>query len=151
MARSRLEPVGEEGPCGHPVWDGRYWCVLPTGHESPHEAAPFGRQEPFAQSGSERVKASDIDTDEFLSFIAEKGKDNPAGWVQWWDLQARWPDMPSKVLLAKARGLLRSGRLGGCGCGCRGDFHIPLACCGGSYQVHNPDCPRWRGCAAVEA
>ena len=86
------------------------------------------------------MKASDIDTDEFLNFIRTKGADNPAGWVQQWDLQERWPDVPPKVLLAKARGLLKRGRLGGCGCGCRGDFHIPLPCCGGAFDIHEGGC-----------
>ena len=31
---------------------------------------------------------------------------------------------PPKVMLAKMRGLIRRKLVGGCGCGCRGDFKI---------------------------
>lgn len=81
-----------------------------------------------------------VDTDEFLDFIRTKGQGNPAGWVNRRDVEEHWPDIPPKVLLAKARSLLKRGLLGGCGCGCRGDFHIPLSCCGGGYGIHRPDC-----------
>lgn len=41
--------------------------------------------------------------------------------------------IPEKLFLAKAKTLVRRGFLGGCGCGCRGDYHIPaagsLGCC----------------------
>jgi hypothetical protein len=32
------------------------------------------------------------------------------------------PGVPSKVVLAKARRLIKRGKLSGCDCGCRGDF-----------------------------
>lgn len=34
------------------------------------------------------------------------------------------PDLPEKLYLAKMRMLLRRGLVDGCGCGCRGDWHI---------------------------
>lgn len=37
------------------------------------------------------------------------------------------PGVPSKVVLAKARRLIRRGLLHGCACGCRGDFIITTA------------------------
>lgn len=43
------EHTGEIERCAHPIWDGRYWCVLPTGHGGPHESAPFGEQKPWAE------------------------------------------------------------------------------------------------------
>jgi hypothetical protein len=33
-----------------------------------------------------------------------------------------YPDMPWKVVLAKAKSLIRRGLVDGCACGCRGDF-----------------------------
>lgn len=86
------------------------------------------------------MQAKDIPDDDFLAFIAERGAGKPAGWVHTWDLAEGWPDVPPKVLLAKARQLIKRNLLGGCGCGCRGDFHIPLACCGGAYDIHRGDC-----------
>lgn len=35
-----------------------------------------------------------------------------------------YPDMPWKVVLAKARSLIRRGLIDGCSCGCRGDFEV---------------------------
>jgi hypothetical protein len=35
--------------------------------------------------------------------------------------------MPEKVVLAKARALLKRGLIAGCGCGCRGDFRVTPA------------------------
>ena len=40
-----------------------------------------------------------------------------------WDL-ARALGVPEKVALAKARRLIRRGKMKGCYCGCRGDFEI---------------------------
>jgi hypothetical protein len=34
------------------------------------------------------------------------------------------PDAPYKVLLAKLRSMKRRGLIDGCGCGCRGDWHV---------------------------
>ncbi len=75
------------------------------------------------------MKAADLSTEEFLGFIrglnVERRADGGAGWVLMWDLEARWPEVPYKVLLAKARILIRKKKLNGCGCGCRGDFVLP--------------------------
>lgn len=87
------------------------------------------------------MQAKDIPDADFLNFIATKGATRPANWVHIWHVEERWPDVPPKVLLAKARQLLKRGLIGGCGCGCRGDFHIPLSCCGGTYDIHRDDCP----------
>lgn len=52
-----------------------------------------------------------------------------------------YPQMPAKLVLSKARNLIRKKLLDGCGCGCRGDFapiciyrHCP-AC--GHLNVHH--------------
>lgn len=34
------------------------------------------------------------------------------------------PGVPEKVVLAKARKLIRQGVISGCACGCRGDFEV---------------------------
>lgn len=62
------------------------------------------------------MKAADIDTGEFLAFIANlsaekvRTRDNISGWVFTWDLEKHWPDVPPKVLLAKARILIKEGK-----------------------------------------
>lgn len=76
------------------------------------------------------MKASDIDTDEFLGFIHSENvrrlaETSGCGWVFTWDLAEHWPDVPFKVLHAKARRLIHKKKLTGCPCGCRGDFVVP--------------------------
>jgi hypothetical protein len=43
-------------------------------------------------------------------------------WVYIFDLERVMPWLPTKVIRAKARRLIRRGLLDGCPCGCRGDF-----------------------------
>ncbi len=47
-----------------------------------------------------------------------------SGWVMRWQLEAVWERIPPKVILAKAKKLMRRKLLDGCACGCRGDFHL---------------------------
>ena len=35
-----------------------------------------------------------------------------------------WPNMPPKVVMAKAKRLMARGLLEGCACGCRGDYEV---------------------------
>lgn len=42
-----------------------------------------------------------------------------------WAIRDALPQFPDKVILAKLRQMVTSGRLYGCACGCRGDFTIP--------------------------
>jgi hypothetical protein len=80
------------------------------------------------------IQAKHVDADALLAFVARCH----AGEIPWrhvdvreprwcltWDLEAAFPDVPPKVLLAKCRALIRQGRLEGCTCGCRGDFNLP--------------------------
>lgn len=81
------------------------------------------------------TQAKDISDEAFLTAVAEMEyeprpyiipHDRVPHWVSRWDLhEQRFPDVPQKVLLAKARKLIRQNRLDGCWCGCRGDFEIP--------------------------
>jgi hypothetical protein len=56
--------------------------------------------------------------------------------------QAMPVGLPGKLILAKMRMLIRRGLVGGCGCGCRGDFELTAK--GREYlatmyhTVHNP-------------
>jgi hypothetical protein len=93
------------------------------------------------------VKAADIPDVELLAAIAEVTRRRTDASGAPWGLGAnRWdigwvlsgyeglaqftdpaPEMryPEKVVLAKARSLVRRGLLLGCPCGCRGDFEVP--------------------------
>ncbi|MFF1684483.1 MULTISPECIES: hypothetical protein [unclassified Streptomyces] len=39
-------------------------------------------------------------------------------------------EVPVNLFFAKARKLVDAGKIGGCACGCRGDFHLPEDCLG---------------------
>lgn len=45
-------------------------------------------------------------------------------WVSIMELEQVFPSAPHKVVLAKARALIRKGLITGCACGCRGDFEL---------------------------
>lgn len=45
-------------------------------------------------------------------------------WTFTWDLKHYFPQFPEKVILAKARQLIKRGLVDGCTCGCRGDFEL---------------------------
>jgi predicted transcriptional regulator len=78
------------------------------------------------------MKAADINADTLLDVVAElqvvphfnvflgREMTGPANLS---DLAQRL-GAPEKVVLAKARRLVRAGRLTGCTCGCRGDFAV---------------------------
>lgn len=75
------------------------------------------------------MKASDITDLDLIRAVNEAAhqawwpngpQPPPSGrWVCRWDLGHLGPD---KVVLAKARRLIRRGLMDGCDCGCRGDF-----------------------------
>jgi hypothetical protein len=67
------------------------------------------------------MQAKDISDEAFLAAVqgATRGP-----WATRWDVTAAL-EAPEKVVLAKARKLIRRGLLDGCACGCRGDFQVP--------------------------
>lgn len=78
--------------------------------------------------GGAPVKAGDLSEPAILALLAER----PGVWHTHWtpaDPMPRvydptHPDAPEKVLLAKLRAMERKGLIEGCGCGCRGDWHV---------------------------
>ncbi|HEY5986879.1 MAG TPA: hypothetical protein VIV12_10955 [Streptosporangiaceae bacterium] len=82
--------------------------------------------------------AADIGDDVFLAAVAQAASMRGFTMATRWDvaaLLAGFPShvgettfddagMPEKVVLAKARQLIRRGALAGCACGCRGDFEV---------------------------
>jgi hypothetical protein len=75
--------------------------------------------------------AKDIrDTDMLTVIAAMNARPWPGGsttsprWMMTWELDEAFSPFPPKVVLAKARALIKRGLIDGCGCGCRGDFVI---------------------------
>ena len=79
-----------------------------------------------------RIQAKDVNDLAVLRVIselmAESYRRRPAAdeylWTMRWDIEARFPDVPEKVMLAKFAALARRKLIDGCTCGCRGDFWL---------------------------
>ena len=86
--------------------------------------------------GAHLMKAADITADAFLAAVDDAARLRGFSMATRWDVAAvlaghpedvgenpvDYPEVPERVVLAKARKLIRQGRMGGCACGCRGDF-----------------------------
>ena len=70
-----------------------------------------------------RMQAKDISTAMFLEAMNETK--HGTTWVtsSLWDIRD-YLRAPEKVVRAKAKRLIRQGVIGGCDCGCRGDFEV---------------------------
>lgn len=74
-----------------------------------------------------RPQCKDIDTDAILRFLAQhqgKWSTHGEGYSMPTVRDAMPPGMPRKLQLAKMAQLWNSGLVGGCPCGCRGDWEI---------------------------
>ncbi|MGW7630554.1 hypothetical protein ACWGKO_16690 [Streptomyces griseoincarnatus] len=75
-----------------------------------------------------RLQCKDIPDALFLEAVRESAR-TPSGWAMRWDvhtaLEAVMGPVPEKVVLAKAKKLIRAKKMDGCACGCRGDFQLP--------------------------
>ncbi len=71
------------------------------------------------------IQAKDISEESFLAEVDLFCKENPSycGAIYW--QMAKKMGVPKKVILAKAKSLIRRGIIDGCACGCRGDFRRP--------------------------
>jgi hypothetical protein len=77
------------------------------------------------------MQCKDIPDEPILKFLAGPYEGWPVpGWGTWFpgfanSVQNAMPaGVCEKLALAKMRMLIRRGLVGGCGCGCRGDFQI---------------------------
>lgn len=77
------------------------------------------------------VKARGISDEDFLRALAADAEQKSAEWgipvtaATRWSMKEHLPLAPDKVVLAKAKALIRRKVIDGCTCGCRGDFTIP--------------------------
>ena len=72
------------------------------------------------------MQAKDITDAVMLEALAAvRGKNGVPEWSSLWDVQKQLDDFHPKVVLAKLRSMVRRKVIGGCTCGCRGDFELP--------------------------
>lgn len=75
------------------------------------------------------IQAKDIPDDEFIAAVAAvsvetaKRWGHKDAWANRFDVAEKL-GFPEKVVLAKARAVIKKGRMEGCTCGCRGDFDL---------------------------
>ncbi len=106
--------------------------------------------DPVHPEPERRFQAKDIPDLGFLSLVEQMmrekadsggfrygtGRYDGSPWIMWGEICAAMPDVPAKVVLAKANQLIKRKLLDGCGCGCRGDFHVTER--GGEWMRMNP-------------
>lgn len=72
------------------------------------------------------IQAKNVPTEKVLDVIGTLQKIK-GGWAYRSEVEEYFPGVPSKVLLAKLRSLIKSKAITGCACGCRGDFDVPTS------------------------
>ncbi|MCX4886064.1 hypothetical protein [Streptomyces sp. NBC_00847] len=77
------------------------------------------------------MQCKDIPDAAFVDAVRARAAGS-AHWAMAWDvleeLEETVGPVPRNLFFAKARRLVARGLIGGCPCGCRGDFHVPEAC-----------------------
>lgn len=81
--------------------------------------------------GGRRMQCKDIPDETFLDAV-RRTKAPGGSWRMRWHVQAALEQdigpVPENLFVAKARKLIAAGKIGGCPCGCRGDYHPPEEC-----------------------
>lgn len=79
-----------------------------------------------------RMQCKDIPDAAFVAAVRQGRRSLANAWAHAWDvhteLEAAVGPVPVNLFYAKARRLVARGLIGGCPCGCRGDFHPPEDC-----------------------
>lgn len=87
-----------------------------------------------------RMQCKDIPDSVFLDAV-RRTPGTAGNWRMRWnvhtELELAVGPIPENLLLAKARKLIAAGKLGGCDCGCRGDWHLPDEC--DAYNCCHPE------------
>ncbi|MGW0562881.1 hypothetical protein ACWDZ4_20235 [Streptomyces sp. NPDC003016] len=99
--------------------------------------------------GGRRMQCKDIPDDALCEAVRSTPARHPSPdtvpWRMSWDVQAALEatmgPVPERLFLAKVRKLFAKGLLGGCDCGCRGDYHLIEECDGNPYKCGY--CYRW--------
>ncbi len=71
------------------------------------------------QTGKAKWQAKNLPDQDLLRLIVDLG-----GLAVLWDLEARLPKAPPKVIRRKLASLIKRQLIEGCTCGCRGDFAL---------------------------
>jgi len=69
------------------------------------------------------MQCKDIADRPLLRFVAAKEAEKGM-WVNAWDFDPPYSDLPGRLFRAKMGKLIDKGYLTGCNCGCRGDYEL---------------------------
>lgn len=99
---------------------------------------PPGTQPDIRYVDGRPMQCKDIPDTLFIDVIRRtRAVTETGGWRMLWhvsdELEATIGHVPCNLLMAKLRKLCDAGKIAGCACGCRGDFHLPEEC-------DDPDC-----------
>ncbi|WP_069752904.1 hypothetical protein [Streptomyces sp. EN16] len=82
------------------------------------------------------MQCKDIPDEVFVDAV-RRTPSNSSAWRTRWDVHAELENVvgpvPDNLFMAKARRLVDRGLIGGCPCGCRGDFHPADECLSPGY------------------
>ena len=69
------------------------------------------------------VQCKDIEDGPLVRFVAAKQAEKGM-WVNSWDFEPPYSELPDRLFRAKMGKLIAKGYLTGCPCGCRGDYEV---------------------------
>jgi hypothetical protein len=107
---------------------------------------PDLREQPIRPAGirlvdGRRMQCKDIPDEAFIDAVRRTPGTASGNWRMRWNVQDALEfivgPVPENLFLAKARRLFAKGLLGGCDCGCRGDYHFPEEC--NAYNCCHPE------------
>jgi hypothetical protein len=109
---------------------------LPRAVPAPQSGIPRPAPEPppatIRMVGGRRMQCKDIPDETFLDAVRRTPGTPVGNWRMRWKVQAELEKqtgpIPENLFLAKVRRLFARGLLGGCDCGCRGDYHLSEEC-----------------------
>lgn len=88
------------------------------------------------------MQCKDIEDEVFVTAVRSAPASSSARWRTRWDVHNALEEVigpvPENLFMAKARRLISRGLIGGCPCGCRGNWHPADECYGPEYCCDPP-------------
>ena len=86
------------------------------------------------------MQCKDIPEEPIMEWLRKNT--TPSKWATWGEgygimptvSECMPPGTPEKLQIAKMRQMINKGKVQGCGCGCRGDYHIDRCAYAGAWE-----------------
>ncbi|MGW5477688.1 hypothetical protein [Streptomyces sp. NPDC004008] len=116
------------------------WLPRPTAPAPVPRPVPKPPPPTIRMVGGRRMQCKDIADAVFLDAVRRAG--TPGSWRMRWHVQEQLETvlgpLPGNLFMAKARKLIAARKMGGCDCGCRGDWHPADECNDSAYCCGRP-------------